>query len=161
MVVEPPKKSVTVKVVHRETCRLCDSGRVELVVKLEPIPLSENYTLDSESGKKAPRFPVDVYMCADCGHVQQLDVVDSKSLWESYTYYSGEAKGMPEHFEQVAAKIRKLYQPPAGSLVVDIGSNDGSLLLPFKKAGFRVLGIDPAREIARQATESGIETIPE
>jgi SAM-dependent methyltransferase len=146
---------------HRETCRLCDSGNVELVVKLEPIPLSENYCADSESGKKAARYPVDLYMCADCGHVQQLDVVDSKSLWDNYTYYSGDAKGMPEHFEQVAARIRREYQPPAGSLVVDIGSNDGSLLRPFKSAGHRVLGIDPAKEIARLATQAGLETIPE
>ncbi len=152
---------MTVKVFHRETCRLCDSGNVELVVKLEPIPLSENYSADIEAGRKAPRFPVDLYMCADCGHVQQLDVIDSESLWENYTYYSGEAKGMPEHFDQVAVKIIGTHRSPAGSLVIDIGSNDGSLLKPFKKAGFRVLGIDPAREIARQATESGIPTIPE
>ena len=152
---------MAVKLHHRETCRLCDSASVQLVVKLEPIPLSENYTEDSESGKKAERYPVDLYMCAACGHVQQLDVVDSKSLWDSYTYYSGEAKGMPEHFEQVAGKIRASEQPPAGSLVVDIGSNDGSLLRPFQRAGHRVLGIDPAKEIARFATESGIETIPE
>ena len=152
---------MTVAVFHRETCRLCDSKNVELVVKLEPIPLSENYTADSETGKKAARYPVDVYMCADCGHVHQLDVIDSKSLWENYTYFSGEAKGMPEHFRQVAAKIRATYQPPAGSLVIDIGSNDGSLLQPFKDAGHRVLGIDPATEVARLATESGIETIPE
>jgi 2-polyprenyl-3-methyl-5-hydroxy-6-metoxy-1,4-benzoquinol methylase len=134
---------------------------VKLVVKLEPIPLSENYTDDSETGKNAERYPVDLYMCAACGHVQQLDVVDSKSLWDSYTYYSGEAKGMPEHFEDVAAKIRAFGQPPAGSLVVDIGSNDGSLLRPFQRAGHRVLGIDPAKEIAAFATKSGIETIPE
>jgi len=152
---------VTVKVVHRETCRLCDSRNVELVVKLEPIPLSENYSADSETGKRAARFPVDLYMCADCGHVQQLDVVDSSGLWENYTYYSGEAKGMPEHFNEVAGKILKAHQPPAGSLVVDIGSNDGSLLKPFKKVGYRVLGIDPAKEIARLATEAGIRTIPE
>jgi 2-polyprenyl-3-methyl-5-hydroxy-6-metoxy-1,4-benzoquinol methylase len=138
-----------------------DSPNVELVVKLEPIPLSENYSADGETGKKASRFPVDLYMCADCGHVQQLDVVDSRSLWESYTYYSGEAKGMPEHFDQVAAKIIGAHRPPAGSLVVDVGSNDGSLLKPFKKAGYRVLGIDPAKEIAHRATESGIPTIPE
>ncbi len=131
------------------------------MVKLEPIPLAENYSAHSETGKNAPRFPVDLYMCADCGHVQQLDVVDSKSLWENYTYYSGEAKGMPEHFDQVAAKIISTYHPPGGSLVIDIGSNDGSLLKPFKKAGYRVLGVDPAKEIARRATESGIPTIPE
>src|SRR5262245_47740192 len=152
---------VAIKVVHRKTCRLCDSGNVELVVKLEPIPLSENYSADAETGNKAQRFPVDLYMCADCGHVQQLDVVDSKSLWESYTYYSGEAKGMPEHFRQVAAKIIADHQPPGSSLVVDVGSNDGSLLKPFKNAGYRVLGIDPAKEIAHRATESGIPTIPE
>lgn len=158
---ESKENVVTVKVIHRETCRLCDSKNVELVVKLEPIPLSENYTEDFETGKSAARYPVDLYMCADCGHVHQLDVVDSKSLWDTYTYYSGDAKGMPEHFDQVAAKIRKIHQPVAGSLVIDIGSNDGSLLRPFKKAGHRVLGIDPATEIAKQATESGIETIPE
>jgi SAM-dependent methyltransferase len=152
---------LTVKVTHRTTCRLCDSPDVELVVKLEPIPLSENYTATSEAGKSAPRYPVDVYMCAACGHVQQLDVIDSESLWAGYTYFSGQAVGMADHFRQVAAKIRSSYQPPPGSLVVDIGSNDGSLLRPFKEAGHRVLGIDPATEIARQATLSGIETIPE
>jgi SAM-dependent methyltransferase len=132
-----------------------------LVVKLEPIPLSENYCDDAEAGKNAARYPVDLYMCSDCGHVQQLDVVDSKSLWESYTYYSGDAKGMPEHFRDVAGEIIADYRPVQGSLVIDIGSNDGSLLRPFKEAGFRVLGIDPATEIAKQATNAGIETIPE
>ena len=51
--------------------------------------------------------------------------------------------------------------PPVGSLVVDIGSNDGSLLKPFKQAGYRVLGIDPAKEVAQRANDAGITTIPE
>lgn len=146
---------------HRDTCRLCDSPRVELVVKLEPIPLSENYCEDSESGKNTPRYPVDLYMCADCGHVQQLDVIDAQSLWEKYTYFSGEAKGMPEHFADVAAKTIKRFPFPRGSLIIDIGSNDGSLLRPFQVEGYTVLGIDPAVEIAAQATAAGITTIPE
>ena len=95
------KASIT----HRTTCRLCDSSDVELVVKLEPIPLSENYCKDPDTGKQAERYPVDLYMCRSCGLVQQLDVVDSKSLWEAYTYYSGDAKGMPEHFNEVAKKL--------------------------------------------------------
>lgn len=150
-----------VKVHKRSTCRLCDSSKVEMVLKLEPIPLSENYCNDSETGKSAKRYPVDLYMCSDCGHVQQLDVIDSKSLWDKYTYYSGEAKGMPEHFQQVTDDIIKNFSPESGSLVIDIGSNDGSLLVPFKKRGYKVLGIDPAKEIAIQATQQGIETIPE
>jgi len=151
---------MTVTTYHRDTCRLCDSPNVERVVSLAPIPLSENYCADAQSGRDAERFPVDVYMCADCGHVMQLDVIDSSSLWDSYTYFSGDAKGMPEHFRQVAADIRARYQPAPGSLVIDIGSNDGSLLRPFLEAGHSVLGIDPAREIARAATDAGIETIP-
>lgn len=149
------------QVFHRETCRLCNSKNVELVVELEPIPLSENYCDDSKTGRDADRYPVDLYMCADCGHVHQLDVVDSKSLWEAYTYYSNDAKGMPEHFDDIASKIMKSYPLSKEAIVIDIGSNDGSLLKPFKKAGYRVLGIDPATEIAKQATKNGIETIPE
>jgi len=152
---------MTVMVSHRETCRLCDSRNVERVVELSPIPLSEGYTLDPETAKKAPRYPVDVYMCSDCGHVQQLDVIDPEVLWSSYTYYSGEAKGMPEHFRQVTNRILHTAVPPEGALVVDIGSNDGSLLEPFKAAGHRVLGIDPAKEAAQRANERGIETIRE
>jgi 2-polyprenyl-3-methyl-5-hydroxy-6-metoxy-1,4-benzoquinol methylase len=152
---------MTAAMSHRNTCRLCGSGNVQLVLDLQPIPLSEKYATDRQTAKAEQRFPVDVYMCGDCGHVQHLDVINSSDLWDSYTYYSGEAKGMPEHFAQIAAKIRQAYQPPAGSLVVDIGSNDGSLLKPFKEAGHRVLGIDPAKSVARRATEAGIPTITE
>lgn len=146
-------------VTHRDTCRLCNSPQVERVVDLDPIPLSEAYSTDRELARSAPRFPIDVYMCADCGHVQQLDIIDSENLWDSYTYYSGQAKGMPEHFQQMADKFITATNPPADALVFDIGSNDGSLLKPFQQKGFRVLGIDPATGVARRANEAGIETI--
>jgi SAM-dependent methyltransferase len=150
---------MTSPVSHRDTCRLCGSPNVKLVIKLDPIPLSENYSFDRSVATSKPRYPVDAYMCADCGHVQHLDVIDPKVLWDSYTYYSGDAKGMPEHFRQTADKILARVQPPEGALVVDIGGNDGSLLKPFKEKGLRVLNIDPATDAARRATEAGVETI--
>jgi SAM-dependent methyltransferase len=145
---------------RRQTCRLCDSKNVERVVDLEPIPLSEHYSTDRATAANSMRFPVDVYMCADCGHVQHLDIIDPKDLWESYRYFSGNAKGMPEHFHRMAEKMMRKAQAPQGSLVIDIGSNDGSLLKLFKQAGHRVLGIDPATDVAQQANASGIPTIP-
>ena len=150
---------MTSPVSHRDTCRLCGSANVELVIKLDPIPLSENYSFDRAVAAGKPRYPVDAYMCADCGHVQHLDVIDPKVLWDSYTYYSGDAKGMPEHFRQTADKILTRVQPPKDALVVDIGGNDGSLLKPFKEKGLRVLNIDPATDAAKRATEAGVETI--
>ena len=145
---------------RRQGCRLCDSVNVERVIDLNPIPLSENYSGDPKAASRALRFPVDVYMCADCGHVQHLDVIDSTFLWASYTYYSGEAKGMPEHFEQMANKIIAQTKPRPGALVIDIGSNDGSLLKPFARRGYRVCGVDPAVDVAQRANDAGIPTIP-
>ncbi|WP_316207216.1 MULTISPECIES: class I SAM-dependent methyltransferase [unclassified Bradyrhizobium] len=146
-------------VTRRQTCRLCGSRNVERVVELSPIPLSENYSYDQAVAAKAPRYPVDVFMCGDCGHVQQVDIIDPETLWDSYTYFSGDAKGMPEHFQGVAAKAITAAAAPAGALVVDIGSNDGSLLKPFKAADYRVLGIDPATDAAKRANDAGIPTI--
>ncbi len=130
-------------------------------MKLLPIPLAEKYTATAQPDETNRAYPIDLYMCLDCGHVQHLDVVDSTSLWSDYTYHSGQTQGILDHFEQVADRLIARCRPPAGSLVIDVGSNDGSLLRCFKRRGFRVLGIDPAVEIARKATESGIETIPE
>lgn len=152
---------MTAKVTHRKTCRLCDSSNVICVLELKPIPLSENYCSDRASGKDAERYPIDLFMCVECGHVQQLDVVDSKSLWDNYSYFSSMANGMLEHFADIRDMLLEKYHPAKGSLVIDIGSNDGSLLRAFKDSGFNVLGIDPAIEVARQATESGIPTLPE
>jgi hypothetical protein len=146
---------------HRNTCRLCDSPKVEIVVDLAPVPLAEKYVTKDQLNQKDELYPVDLYMCRDCGHVQILDVIDPKFLWQDYTYHSGQTRGIVEHFEKVAEQVTGKFQPPKGGLVIDIGSNDGSLLRPFKARGLRVLGIDPARDIALKATASGVETLPE
>ena len=149
------------KIFHRSNCRLCDGNNVELVVELAQIPIAEKYSANCEPSDEDEVFPIDLYMCRDCGHVQCLDVIESGALWSDYTYHSGQTKGIVDHFAEVAVKVTETYKPARGSLVIDVGSNDGSLLRPFKQRGHRVLGIDPAREIARKATESGIETLPE
>lgn len=151
---------MSVAVARRETCRLCDSADVKLVVNLNPVPLAEKYTTTPQEAQQAPRFPIDLYMCRACSHVQLLDVINSKDLWKDYTYHSGQTQGIVNHFKEVSEKAISNFSPKAGSLVVDIGSNDGTLLRFFKNAGYQVQGVDPAREIAEKATASGIETTP-
>lgn len=144
---------------RRACCRLCQSTRIERVMCLDPIPLSEIYTETQAEAHAADRFPIDLYMCADCGHVQHIDVIDPSVLWKNYKYFSGDAKGMPEHFAETAERI--LAETPAapGALVIDIGGNDGSLLREFQKRGFRVLNVDPAEEAAARAEKAGVPTI--
>src|SRR5262249_25446805 len=78
-----------------------------------------------------------------------------------YIYESSSSLGLAEHFDRYRDDVLARVRPAPGSLVVDVGSNDGLLLQSFRSRGMTVLGIDPAVEIARQATEQGLETLPE
>ena len=82
-------------------------------------------------------------------------------MFEDYIYVSGTSPMFVRHFENFSRDMMVRTSLGTGDLVVDIGSNDGTLLRFFAEAGCRTIGIDPARNIARRATESGIETISE
>ncbi len=146
----------------RKTCRLCESLKIEKVVPLEPIPLPDKFLAKDQLGKVSEEFfPVDIYMCRDCGHVQILEMINPEILWDDdFSFHSGQSKGVIEHFDEVSQKIIRQYKPAKQSLVVDVGSNDGTMLKFFKKQGYRVLGIDPIKKIAQEATEAGIKTLP-
>lgn len=143
---------------RREDCRLCGSAELELVLALAPTPPANAFVSAEDRALEQKTYPLDVFMCRECGHVQLLDVVDPEILFRDYVYVSGTSPVFVRHFESYASECIEAAGLASGDLVVDIGSNDGTLLSFFKKAGMRVLGIDPARDIARRATEAGIET---
>ena len=147
--------------IKRDVCRLCQEKNLELVVPLAPTPVAEKYLTKNQLNQKEIICPLDLYMCKSCGHVQLLDIIDPKFLYSDYTYSSGNSSGLVKHFKEYADNIVNKYKPKKGSLVVDIGSNDGTLLNFFKQNGLKVLGIDPAKEIAEKATSKGIKTLPE
>ena len=91
--------------------------------------------------------------------VQLAHIVDPKLLFENYVYVSSTSPVFVGHFEDLSKKIIKQLRLKKNSLVVDIGSNDGILLKPFQKRGMRVLGIEPAKNIAKRASKDGIPTI--
>ncbi len=143
---------------RRDDCRLCGGKRLTQVVSLEPTPPANAFVPAALLDRAQDRFPLDLFFCADCGHLQLLDVVDPSALFSDYVYVSGTSPVFVKHFEDYADSVIRRFQPKAGSLVLDIGSNDGTLLGFFKKAGHAVLGVDPARDIAAKATLAGIET---
>lgn len=144
---------------RREDCRLCGGRRLTEVLSLEPTPPANAFVPAELKGQAQERFPLDVFFCEDCGHVQLLDVVDPRVLFEHYVYVSGTSPVFVKHFQDYAADMIARFGVAADGLAVDIGSNDGTLLGFFKDAGRRVLGIDPAKEIAASATAAGIPTI--
>ena len=144
---------------HRDNCRLCTSSAVELVLPLAATPPADAYVPRSRLAEPQDRFPLDLYMCRDCGHAQLLDVVDPEVLFGDYIYVTTSSPGLVEHFRQYAEWLETEAGPLDGKLAVDIGSNDGTLLRFLQGRGMRALGVDAAEQIARDATASGVETI--
>jgi SAM-dependent methyltransferase len=140
---------------------LCDSQRVALAVPLARSAIADAYLPPQLAESSRERFPLDLYLCLDCGHVQLLDVMSPEILFRDYTYRTASSPSLVEHFRQYADEVRKFAAPANNALVVEVGSNDGTFLRFFREHGLTTLGVDPARRIAAEATQGGIETIPD
>ena len=144
----------------RTTCRLCDSKYLKKVLPLKPIPTSEQYSNDKNFSINQKRYPIDLYQCLECLHIQQLDIVDPEDLWQEYSYFSGNTSNMPKHFLNEYKLIDKNFSEIIKhKRVLDIGSNDGSFLEVFKNNSWKALGVDPAKAPANEANLKGIKTL--
>jgi hypothetical protein len=147
---------------HRnEACRLCHGSRLEGVLSLTPTPPANACVGPERLSENQPRFPLDVAICIDCGHVQLVDVVDPSYLFSHYVYASGAAPVMVAHLEDYGRSVIRRLGLKSGDFIVEVGSNDGTFLRTFKMEGLKVLGIDPAQNIAAKANSEGIETLAE
>jgi hypothetical protein len=139
-------------------CLLCGADELSLALPLARSAIGNDYLRQRQPQE---RFALSLHLCRTCGNVQIEDVVNPDLLFRTYTYSTTSSLGLPEHFRKAASEIASQSGAPRGSLVVDIGSNDGSLLKAFRELGFRVVGVDPATEIAERATAEGVPTLPQ
>lgn len=142
-----------------ETCQVCGSRRKEPVVFLGYIPPVNTMPEIGSVPVEQPAYPLELQRCRDCGLVQIGLEVDADVLFpESYPYLSGTTRILRSNFADFRAEAAERLPLKAGAFVLDIGSNDGTLLSNFKDAGHRVLGVDPSRA-ADVANGRGIETL--
>lgn len=134
---------------HKRTqCRLCRSPDLESVLHLTPTPLANAFVTEDQLSLPQVSYPLDVYRCGGCGHLQLLDIIDPKELFSHYVYVSSTSTVMVEYLRNQAMEVIRRTGLKPGDLVVEFGSNDGTLLRFFKEAGMRVLGVDPAANVA-------------
>jgi len=139
---------------------MCASNCLKYTMSLSPTPPGNDFLSKDELGRDEQIYPLDLYFCEDCYHVQLGHVVDSQILYQkNYTYVSATSSKFVDHLKVYAEDMIRRFSLKSGDLVIDIGSNDGTCLSFFKANKMRVLGIDPATEIAQKATEMGVETI--
>jgi hypothetical protein len=145
---------------RRESCRLCDSKNFILVMPIASSPIADAFVGPDKLDQDQPLIPLDLYQCQDCGHVQNLDIVNPNILFRDYIFCTSGSAGLVEHFRRYAEDISEEFNLTLESLVLEIGSNDGTLLRFFKEKGLRVQGVDPALDIAQEASANGIPTTP-
>ena len=141
------------------SCRVCKRNNFQKVFDFGPTPFANEFLKKSDIDKGELYFPLEVLLCKDCYFLTLGHVGNPKILFGNYVYVSSTSKVFIKHFEKFANDFLNKYQFHKKPFVIDIGSNDGILLKPFLNKGIKVLGVEPAKHIAKIARKEGINTI--
>ena len=144
---------------YKFDCRSCGSKNLRRVVSLGYQPLANN--LLNKKDEKCELYPLEVNYCSKCHNCQLSVAVDPKKMFSNYLYTSSTSKSFQDHFIKAAKKyIRDFKLSRKHSYIIDIGSNDGVALKPFKDLGYKkIVGIEPAKNLAKIANKNKIKTI--
>ncbi len=160
-VISEEKSSTSRRSEHRvrSRCRICRGTDLECILDLGEMPLANAFLSSPEEFESEPRYPLRVFYCDSCSLVQLLDVIDAEVLFRDYIYVTGTSETMAAHNAAYANAVADTLDLQRDDLVVEVASNDGSLLKCFRDLGVAVLGVEPASNIARLAEEEGIPTV--
>ncbi len=124
-------------------CRICKSFRLKKVFSLGKQPLANQFS----DTKKQKTYPLDLYQCQHCTLLQLGYVVPKEKMYNEYFYIPSVSKTGLQHFKRLSQKLIGQLKLKKGSLVVDIGGNDGSFLKEFFNRGMKVVNVEPANNI--------------
>ena len=141
-------------------CRVCNSPLIEFF-SLGQMPLVNSFLRDEEEFLDEEKYGLSVGFCPKCYLIQLINTVPPEKLFRNYIYFSSISQLFLKHCEETANYLTKKLNLSSKSLVLEIASNDGAQLQFFKKLGIQILGVDPAQNIAKAASQKGIPTIPE
>ncbi len=140
-------------------CRFCRAPLSHLVVDLGCQPLANAYLAPEDLGRMEPFYPLRLFVCHRCFLVQLEDYVTPETLFSNYAYFSSYSDSWLEHCRAYVEAVVPRFGLNAASRVIEVASNDGYLLQYFREKGIPVLGIEPAANVAAEATQRGIPTL--
>ncbi len=145
--------------IYKFDCRSCGNTKLKRVVSLGYQPLANN--LLNKKDDECELYPLELNYCYNCHNCQLSVSVDPKKMFSNYLYTSSTSSSFRQHFKDSASKYLKEFKlSPKNSYIIDIGSNDGVALKPFKEMGFKkILGVEPAKNLAKLANKNNIKTI--
>ena len=114
-------------------CEICDSKSINTVLSFNPSPLGDIYLPSDKKHLANKLYPLDLYSCAKCGYLSLIDKVNPKLSYTNYIYESKTTVGLLSHYDRYAREISKRLKLTDKDKILDVGSNDGSMLSSFKK----------------------------
>ena len=144
---------------NRHTCRICSSRDLHVILEFGRMPLANSFLKSADEMAGEQFFPLTLQWCAACHLLQLREVVAPEIMFRDYLYASGYSDFIHVHNRALAEMMRKQCRLQPDDLVVEIASNDGSLLKVYMDAGLRVLGIEPAENLAAVARKAGVPTV--
>ncbi|MGO4110166.1 methyltransferase domain-containing protein [Paenibacillus sp. YAF4_2] len=142
-------------------CRSCHHPLQHLFVDLRTSPLSNSYLRPEQLNLGTAYYPLRVFVCEQCLLVQLEQFESPQNIFEEYAYFSSYSSSWLAHAKQYVDTIIPRLSLDHSSFVVEIASNDGYLLQYFNPHSIPILGIEPAKNVARQAEASGVPTVSE
>ena len=140
-------------------CRACGSRDRVPVLSLGRTPRAHSLLTPEQLSEDEPRYPLDLVFCRACSLVQITETVPPEVLFGEYLYFSSFSDTMLRHAEALVTRLIVERGLGPASLAAEVASNDGYLLQYYRRAGVPVLGVEPARNIARVAEERGVRTV--
>ncbi len=140
-------------------CWICGIDGVKPFLSLGETALANSYLSKEQLSQPERKFPLEVAFCGNCKLVQLTCVVPPELLFKHYLYVTSTSNTFKIHFTKYAEDVASEFNLGKSSLVIDIGSNDGLLLKGFQKSGVKVVGVEPAANLAELASKDGVETI--
>ena len=141
-------------------CYICSSPKLLQFLDLGEHPPPLNFVAKEEIERQKEVFPLQVFFCESCGLIQLGDSVDPQIMFKEYLYTSGISLAFKSHLNSLAQLLVDRFDLGSNDLVIDIGSNDGTLLGYFSKHGVRILGVEPS-SVAKIAQKNGVPTVNE
>ena len=144
---------------HIDKCQVCNSSNLNLILDLGHQPLCDSLLTEEMLNQPEIVYPLRMFWCEECSLVQLDYCVDGSIVYYiGYPYRTGITKELVEYLNGMSSSLISKYNLKHDDLVVDLGSNDGTLLMGFKERGTKVLGVEPTN-IAKIANQNRIDTI--
>ncbi len=141
-------------------CRICGQTKLEPILSLGDMPPVNSFLSGPADIARETKAPLAIAFCATCSHVQLTHQLDPKDVFTDYIYFSSMSETIVRWGGQLAARYSSEIMLEQKHLVAELASNDGCILKPFRNH-CRVLGVEPAKNIAEVANKDGVPTVAE